>query len=107
LTRAARATNLVAFIGKWEGRHALLDHQRYPFAPDGTSAGKRRAGPAEPESGGHLLLEQALSMEVSPAFQLRQERVAQLAVWEGLAGRWVGNDREIDTMIEDIYPLKK
>jgi hypothetical protein len=52
-------------------------------------------------------LEQALSTEVSPASQLRQERDAQLAVWEGLAGRWVGNDREIDTMIEDIYPLKK
>jgi len=50
-----------------------------------------------------FLLEQALGAEGSPALRLQQERDAQLVVWEGLAGRWVGDDREIDAMIEDIY----
>lgn len=50
-----------------------------------------------------FLLEQALDTGLGPATQLQQERDAQLAVWEELAGRWSGGDQEIDAMIEDIY----
>jgi len=53
-----------------------------------------------------FLLEQALVAGVGPATQLQQERDAQLAVWEGLADRWAGDDREIDAMIEDIYQAR-
>jgi plasmid stability protein len=52
------------------------------------------------------LLEQALGAGVGPASQLQQERETQLAVWEGLAGQWVGDDGEIDAMIEDIYQAR-
>jgi plasmid stability protein len=50
-----------------------------------------------------FLLERALGTEDAPASALQQERDAQLAVWEDLAGRWVGDEREIDAMIEEIY----
>lgn len=53
-----------------------------------------------------FLLEQALATGIAPATQLRQERDAQLAVWEGLAGRWAGDGEEIDAMIDDIYQAR-
>jgi len=53
-----------------------------------------------------FLLDQALGANAAPATQLEQERDAQLAVWEALAGHWAGNDREIDAMIEDIYEAR-
>ena len=52
------------------------------------------------------LLEQALDKGIAPANVLRQERDAQLAVWESLAGRWVGDDAEVDALIDEIYEAR-
>lgn len=49
------------------------------------------------------LLEQALEPSGDAALHLRQEREAQLAAWQSLAGRWQGTDEETDEVVADIY----
>jgi plasmid stability protein len=53
-----------------------------------------------------FLLEQALAGGVGPTAALQQETEAQVTIWEGLAGRWVGDDREIDAMVDEIYQAR-
>jgi plasmid stability protein len=50
------------------------------------------------------LLERAVSgIPQDPAMRAIQQRDAQLAVWQKLAGRWQGGIAETDTLIADIY----
>lgn len=49
------------------------------------------------------LLEQALENFPDHASRLQQEREAQLAAWQVLAGQWKGAPQSVDELVQDIY----
>ncbi len=49
------------------------------------------------------LLEQAVEPSANDVLHARQDRDAQLAAWQALAGRWQGTVEETDELLEDIY----